>query len=57
MGKNALIRICARCRRVHIRQGGCPVCGFATYDSVWAVGWWRTIIGLITRRHSSIKEM
>lgn len=48
--KRALIRVCASCERVFIFSDMCPKCGYASYDSVWAIGWKRTIWRLITRR-------
>ena len=49
--KDALIRVCARCEKVFIGKGGCPVCEFGTYGAIWAIGYINTILRLITGKH------
>jgi hypothetical protein len=51
--QKAKIRICASCGRVFIIYKGCPCCGFASYGSIWAIGFWKTIIRLLV--HSITK--
>lgn len=44
---NAKIRVCARCERVFIFHEMCPHCGFCSYGAIWAIGFCKTIYGLI----------
>jgi RNA polymerase subunit RPABC4/transcription elongation factor Spt4 len=45
--QKALIRVCASCERVFITTKECPCCGFASYGSIWAIGFWKTMLGLV----------
>jgi hypothetical protein len=43
----AKLRLCAHCEYVWWRRktpDECPKCGFAHYGSIWAIGFWPTII-------------
>lgn len=43
------LRVCARCGRVFIgKQRACPGCGFGHYQAIWAIGWKRTLLRLLT---------
>ncbi len=54
---NAKLRVCASCEKVFWdKENGCPICGFAHYGAVWALGWWRVIIHWITRFHRDVPD-
>jgi len=49
----ANLRICGCCCRIFWANGKpCPVCGFASYGAIWAVGWKATLKGWITKSHN-----
>lgn len=53
---NAKLRVCASCERVFWdRKNGCPVCGFAHYGAFWAIGFWPTVLGWVTKKHKYVK--
>ena len=42
--RTAKLRVCAHCEKVFWdREGGCPVCGFAHYGAIWALGWKKAV--------------
>ena len=53
----ALIRICASCEKVYIisfkknSSYDCPICGFGSYGSMWAIGWSKTLWKLLIGNH------
>lgn len=48
----AKLRCCARCEKVFWNNNnGCPVCDFAHYGAIWALGWRHAIWNWLSGVH------
>jgi len=45
------LRVCSRCEKVYIGHQDCPVCDYGSYNAIWAIGFFKAIIRLITGAH------
>lgn len=50
------LRVCASCESVYWgKNKACPICGFAHYGAIWALGFWNAMFGWITKSHKFVK--